>query len=1268
MIRNPARFQTQSGREVFTGQELLIKGAWEAPGGLSLMTGTPGAPWNGLFRSMLLMDSLFRERNIRARPARHERLAVAEAHGAAMAGCRAMVALSGQGMQRAAETIANALLSRPSGRGAGVLVAVGDDVEGRSIHAGGDCRALAEQIGLPMLEPSCPQEVKDWVSLGLGMSREAGIWMAMRLTPLLLDGGGTVFCYRNHQPASDSTVPNAESQELSEYVPLPSRRAVLTAMLHKRRQDVIALARTRKLNRLVNLPERGAVEPLGFIAGGSAYAMLTQALAQMGVAGRLPICKLGLVWPLDEMLIRDLASRVRRLVVVEEGEAWIEPRVQSLLACEPTTRGQVGEVFGRRFPDELTGLPPGPLHPSELLSRLGPLLERCGMAPGKAYAGSLERIRAARDLAIRAPARHAGFCPGCPHRDSSSVLLELQRDLADGSYMLRRHQRKPVRLFVHGDTGCSSLMAGSWQSSLFQSYGGVGLAGAMAAGVSGGDQVRHIALMGDAAYFHTGWSTIAQAVENGQNIMFILLANQSAAMSGRVGLDRFTEGRPEHDVAARLKGSLEALMIHAKDEGLRVARINPADRQRYRALLERLLLEDGVRVLIADKECGLQHQAREEEAFRRQRAEHGFEARRTHVHITESVCDFCLECTTRTGCQGLKVVPTDAGPKIQTDEMWCVSDGACHRIRACPSFCEVTVLRTKPTPIAGYRTDAESTGGSGVMASSGKASLPDPPRYIHGDKPEWRAHLAGVGGTGIGVATSALLVAGHLMGYHVQYLDRTDPAPRTGSVSSQVLFTQTKPAGDTHHGADPSASVSASRDPTPDDEHLTTPRIPFGHADVIFGLDLVEVVRAVDPRQGQSVFSEATVMAIQPSSAPTLQHLIGIETDPTDELLEQLASIVEPGRMVALDLSARLHEALGTRRPLNIALLGLAYQLGWIPVTAGALEQAVARVVPQEAARALRALNIGREAAMDLRNPAVNPPEERPRATLMRKVAAIRLQGTQGILTHRRWFGRKRARRQASEFREYLMNLYREAGRTDLGAQVLNTVTRRAADCMIWGGIDYARLYGDTMLAVLAADRREWSYALTRLMADSLAHVMLIKDEFFVAALLTQPERYLADQKKFAVDPLRGDSIRYRFITHPSITLWGRTFRFDWRARAWQLRLLSRLSWLRRYLKRHRLEDRQWRDSFIGLLKTMSIGDEAEYQRWLAVAELPLKVRGFGELRRKRIRAARKRMKQLLDMEPTDLINPGSAAVDPTPSQDWESGGIELTVSAPKKK
>src|SRR5690606_27018451 len=117
---------------------------------------------------------------------------------------------------------------------------------------------------------------------------------------------------------------------------------------------------------------------------------------------------------------------------------------------------------------------------------------------------------------------------------------------------------------------------------------------------------------------------------------------------------------------------------------VRIVRINPADRDRYRKLLEQTILADGVKVIIADKECGITYFRRVKSEERAAAKQLGYVARKTHMNVATEVCEYCLECTNATGCPGLTIVDTDYGPKIQTDFSWCVNDGACHRIHACP--------------------------------------------------------------------------------------------------------------------------------------------------------------------------------------------------------------------------------------------------------------------------------------------------------------------------------------------------------------------------------------------------------------------------------------------------------------------------------------------------------------------------------------------------------------------------------------------------------
>jgi len=227
-------------------------------------------------------------------------------------------------------------------------------------------------------------------------------------------------------------------------------------------------------------------------------------------------------------------------------------------------------------------------------------------------------------------------------------------------------------------------------------------------------------------------------------------------------------------------------------------RLSPAQREKYRKLLEETILRDGVKVVIADKECGITHHRKVLKEERKTVRKYGYLPHKRHMNVTPEVCENCLECTRQTACPGLTMVETDYGRKIDTDLTWCVNDGACERVRVssdagtdvkpCPSFEDVTVIRRRRRR---YN-----------LPHMGLDKLPEPPRvhFLEEQGDTWRDHMAGVGGTGIGVVNAILVRAGHKEGYHVVFSDKKGLAIRNGGVYSQITFAKEDEARK-HEGA-----------------------------------------------------------------------------------------------------------------------------------------------------------------------------------------------------------------------------------------------------------------------------------------------------------------------------------------------------------------------------------------------------------------------------------------------------------------------------------
>src|SRR6185312_14848701 len=320
---------------------------------------------------------------------------------------------------------------------------------------------------------------------------------------------------------------------------------------------------------------------------------------------------------------------------------------------------------------------------------------------------------------------------------------------------------------------------------------------------------------------------------------------------------------------------------------------------KYRKTLEETILRDGVKVIIADKECGITYNRKVLKEERKIIKKYGYLPQKKHMNVTPEVCENCLECTKQTACPGLTTTETDYGRKIDTDLTWCTNDGACERVRVsneaginvkpCPSFEEITVLRKRRRRY--------------TLPHMALDKLPEPTRVHPMEKPgdAWRAHMAGVGGMGIGVVNAILVRAGHKEGYRVIFSDKKGLAIRNGGVYSQITFVnddgeedaETRRRGDavtnTNADATPGSPVPASPCPRVPASLSTTGVIPYGKADLLFGVDILEAARATDPREQFRIASpDRTCAVLNSYRQPTVYTLLGKQDFDPEVLREDI--------------------------------------------------------------------------------------------------------------------------------------------------------------------------------------------------------------------------------------------------------------------------------------------------------------------------------------------------------------------------------------------
>src|SRR4051812_43796271 len=194
------RFLAESGREVFIGNELLVKGALETEGGVHLLTGYPGSPVAGFFDVCSDITPLLKQHGVRAFQANNEALGVAALNGSQMAPTRALAAMKSVGVHVASDALALGNLAGAHPEGGAVLIA-GDDPWCDSTQVPADSRFLFEHLRMAVVEPGTIQEMKDWIDVSFHLSRAAGLYIGYVVTTAQADGGGSVVCRANQYPA-----------------------------------------------------------------------------------------------------------------------------------------------------------------------------------------------------------------------------------------------------------------------------------------------------------------------------------------------------------------------------------------------------------------------------------------------------------------------------------------------------------------------------------------------------------------------------------------------------------------------------------------------------------------------------------------------------------------------------------------------------------------------------------------------------------------------------------------------------------------------------------------------------------------------------------------------------------------------------------------------------------------------------------------------------------------------------------------------------------
>jgi indolepyruvate ferredoxin oxidoreductase len=650
-------------------------------------------------------------------------------------------------------------------------------------------------------------------------------------------------------------------------------------------------------------------------------------------------------------------------------------------------------------------------------------------------------------------------------------------------------------------------------------------------GLSHFTDTKHVFVnLGDGTFSHSGSLAIRAAAASDANVTFKILANDVVAMTGGQTVESgLSVGAMVRQVL--LEGAKRVVVVAEDPDSVRPS-LPPDVEVVGRTQMENVQIElrevPGTTVIVYVQICAT------EKRKRRKRGTVPTASKR--VVINPAVCEGCGDCSRASNCMSVQPLETEFGRKRRIDQASCTSDMSCLE-GFCPSF--VTVEGgglNKPEPI-----DIEDA----------VARLPKP----DGSKPDrdtFGILFAGIGGTGVVTASAIVGMAAHLEGRGVGIYDMTGLAQKGGAVYSHLRI-------------------------LPSPASVAPMRLGLEDADLLVASDAV----AATQLDSLKTVGRATMVLVddQVVATQTFHENGNVDLD-AERLVRRLENRAEkkPVRVRANDLARR---AFGDPISANMVMLGYAFQMGALPLSLEAVEQAI-RINGADVAGTLRAFRLGRVSFVDsgaaetllaADEPAM-PMAPKPVETLEQRIAV-----------------------RVDALRAYQDSAYAESFR-------LLVERVRAAEDKVAPG----------------------STQLTEAVVENAFRLMAYKDEYEVARLLTEPSFWDGIRRRFDGGSLKLHLAPPIFSGRDPASGRPRKRAFSATLLLPALRLLARFKGVRGSVfdpfgwMQERKTERRLRDDYLATVEKIPARlDGSNIETAIALASYPQEIRGYGPVKEKSI-------------------------------------------------
>lgn len=509
--------------KLLSGNEALALGAYHA--GVKVAAAYPGTPSTEILEYLAQFDDIYAEWST------NEKVAMEVVLGAAYAGARSIASMKQVGLNVASDPF---MAASTTGVNAGMVVVCADDPQIHSSQNEQDNRHYARFAKVPMLEPSDSQEAYDLMEYAFDISERFDTPVLVRTTTRISHSKSVVNVSKSRvvpdrQPAFYYNPPK--------YVMLPVYARLRHVAMEERLVKLADFVETFLMNQVM-----WGKRNLGVVTSGVAYQYAREVFTDAS------FLKLGMTYPLPRNMLREFASQVDRLIVIEELDPFLQENILAMGI----------EVTGKEFIPRV-----GELNP-HIVEEGG---RRAGLLPG---AKSRQFVNPASELPKRPPL----LCPGCPHTGIFFVL----NTMGQRSQLLKSESKAPQepKLIITGDIGCYTLGAYPPLNAM-DTTGCMGASIGQALGMEkAGVRNKVVAVIGDSTFMHSGITGLVNAVYNEGRITLIILDNRTTAMTGH-------QEHPGTGISARGKET-QAVELESLIRGIGVKDVKVVDAFDLKAL------------------------------------------------------------------------------------------------------------------------------------------------------------------------------------------------------------------------------------------------------------------------------------------------------------------------------------------------------------------------------------------------------------------------------------------------------------------------------------------------------------------------------------------------------------------------------------------------------------------------------------------------------------------------------------------------------------